>query len=232
MKPGIDPKKAFRRTSQWATGLLSILIPPLCIACGNRLEWDVKWLCRGCAAALALEVGVRRREITTSSGKAVVVRSAFGYTPVVSAIIAEMKYGDKPALAGMLAAFLDPAASGRPGSGTGIVPVPIHASKRRERGYNQSRLLAMALCRSRGLDLFDVLVKTRATMSQTGLERRRRLSNVKGSIDLKPSASALPEKAVLVDDVITTGATLGECVDALDRAGVKEITACTVAVSL
>jgi ComF family protein len=231
MKPGIDPDRTLRLISHWARGLLGILVPPLCVACGNRLEWDAKWLCRGCTAALALEAGCRRREITTADGRAVVVRSAFGYTPVISAIIAEMKYSDKPGLAGMLAPFLGMAVGDRAGSETGFVPVPIHASKRRERGYNQSRLLALALSGSRGLRLFDVLVKTRATVSQTGLERGRRLSNVTGSIDLKPFAPLLPEKAVLVDDVVTTGATLGECAGALDRAGVKEIAACTIAAS-
>jgi ComF family protein len=228
----VNRRQAARQAALWARGLLAVLVPPLCVACGKRLDWDSRWLCRGCGIALALEARPLRRVIEIGGGEDLLVCYSFRYTPTISGIIAEMKYGDKPGLAGMLVPFLDFAAGGLADSGTGVVPVPIHASKRRERGYNQSRLLAEGLARVRGLDLDDILVKTRATVSQTNLERHRRLSNVMGSIGVKHSPRPLPAKALLVDDVVTTGSTLKACAYALEAAGIKEITACTLAASL
>jgi ComF family protein len=156
---------------------------------------------------------------------------SFGYTPSVSALVEELKYGDKPGLAEILIPHMAAALMVRPGRRTRVVPVPVHASKRRERGYNQSGLLAKGLARLLGLRLGDVLVKTRATVSQTGLDREVRLLNVTGSIGVK-RAEAIPfRRALLVDDVVTTGSTLRECARALEAVGFKEISACAVASS-
>jgi ComF family protein len=116
-------------------------------------------------------------------------------------------------------------------AGTAAVPVPVHASKRRERGYNQSRILAEGLAKMKGFRVRDVLKKRRMTVSQTTLERDRRLSNLVGCFTLRSPMGSPPERALLVDDVVTTGATLRECAWALRAAGTKEVTACAVAAS-
>jgi competence protein ComFC len=135
-------------------------------------------------------------------------------------------------LAGLLVPFLGLALGDRAGGETAVVPVPIHASKLRARGYNQSRLLAEGLARSRGFHLLDMLVKTKVTASQTSLERDSRVKNVVGSISARGAAAFYVERALLVDDVVTTGSTLRECARAMAAAGIKEISACAVAASL
>ena len=160
------------------------------------------------------------------------VRYSLRYTPRVSRIIAEMKYGDKPGLAGLLVPFIAFAVGDRMPKGTVVIPVPIHPSKRRERGFNQSRILAEAIARRKGLGFDDVLVKKRTTVSQTTLAREQRPGNVAGCFEVSRSRSTAIEEALLVDDVVTTGSTLKECALALLGAGIEEITACTVAGSL
>jgi ComF family protein len=128
--------------------------------------------------------------------------------------------------------FVDFALGDRVPDDMAVVPVPLHPSKHRERGYNQSKLLGEGLCRRRGFHLADVLTKTRATPSQTTLEKLRRTGNVTGSIALRSSGPLSIEKVLIVDDVVTTGSTLRECARALLAVGVKEIDACAVAASL
>lgn len=220
------------RAGFWAGAVFGFLVPPLCIVCGSKLAPGRKWLCRECRIALALAARPGRREIELDEARRFDVRYCFRYTPEVAGIIAEMKYGDKPGLAAILVPFLRYALAGEVDAGTGVVPVPIHPSKRRERGYNQSGLLAEGLARSCGLRFCDLLSKTRATVSQTRLERHSRLGNVTGSIGAVVPGRFSIEKALVVDDVVTTGSTLRECVRALTARGIKEVSACTVAASL
>lgn len=108
-----------------------------------------------------------------------------------------------------------------------LVPVPLGARRLRERGYNQSACLALALGRLLGLPVRDdVLARTRETPTQTSLPPEARLANVTGAF----RAGALPDgRAVLVDDVCTTGATLVAAATALSRAGASAVDAVTFA---
>jgi ComF family protein len=214
-----------------ARGMLSLFIPPLCVACERRLGSTDRWLCRNCRIALAREARPLAREIEIGGGKTLRVRYSLRYTARVSRIIAEMKYGDKPGLAGLLVPFVSLAVGGGLPSGTVAVPVPIHRSKRRERGFNQSLILAEALAALKGIAFEDLLVKRRMTDSQTALEREERAENVAGCFGVREGRSPGVERALLVDDVVTTGSTLRECALALMAAGTEEISACAVASS-
>jgi ComF family protein len=225
------PDRAVHHLGMFAKGILSTLVPPVCIACGRRVTADQAWLCAACKIALAVEARPMCRVVDLDSGARLAIRYCFQYTSRVSRIIAEMKYGDKPALAKLLVPFIAFALGGRVGPGVRVIPVPLHPSKRRERGYNQSRLLGKALAESEGLGFQDLLVKTRITVSQTTLEKKRRISNVVGSFGVNDSGPFPLSGALLVDDVVTTGSTLRECAQALRAAGIKEISACAVAAS-
>jgi ComF family protein len=212
--------------------MFSLLVPPLCVGCERRLTGRESWLCRHCRLTLACEARPVTRSVEIDNGISLGIKFALGYTPRVSRIISEMKYGDKPGLAGFLVPFLAFAVGHRIAAGTVAVPVPLHPSKRRERGYNQSSILAKGIAESKGLRINDILVKLRTTVSQTTLDRDRRESNVMGCFSVgKPGTSGI-ERVLLVDDVVTTGSTLRECARALLAAGVKEISACAVAGSL
>ena len=106
--------------------------------------------------------------------------------------------------------------------GASLVPVPLHARRRRERGFNQSALLAEALARAAGgaAVVVDVLVRCADTQSQTAFDRRSRRDNLKNAFALAPGARLdAGQRYVLVDDVFTTGSTLNGCARMLRRHG-------------
>lgn len=104
-----------------------------------------------------------------------------------------------------------------------IVPVPLHHSRLRRRGYNQALELARPLARALDLPLLrDALQRTRPTGAQTELTAVQRRRNVRGAF-LAPGKKGLPEHVAVLDDVFTTGATLGECTRVLKRAGIARV---------
>ena len=111
-----------------------------------------------------------------------------------------------------------------------LVPVPLHPSRRRERGFNQARLLARGLAAGRGLAVLDgALIKTRNAPAQAGLRAADRERNVRRAYAVKRPDLVRGRVLVLVDDVTTTGATLRECAGVLMDAGAKEVRAVTLA---
>ena len=104
-----------------------------------------------------------------------------------------------------------------------LVPVPLAATRKRERGYNQSELLARALSRHWGIPVWAACVeRVKRTASQTRLTPGERRRNVSGAFRAVPAAvSFRGAHLVLVDDVVTTGATLNECATALHAAGAR-----------
>jgi ComF family protein len=118
-----------------------------------------------------------------------------------------------------------------------VIPVPLHAAKMRQRGFNQSELIARAalknLCvgpRLLPLEIrTDVLARHRPTQSQTGLTRHQRRQNVRGAFDLRAPDAIVGRDVLLVDDVFTTGTTVSECARVLRKAGAAKVRVVTVA---
>jgi ComF family protein len=128
----------------------------------------------------------------------------------------------------------------RPGAGGDLlVPVPVHAERRRHRGYDQAELIAASAARHLDLPMAPLLRRERATTAQFDLDRRTRATNVRGAFALVPRGDgegSRRDKAplrerwiVLVDDVVTTGATLSACAIPLLEAGAVGVSAVTVA---
>lgn len=110
------------------------------------------------------------------------------------------------------------------------MPVPLHRVRRRERGFNQSRLLARDLGRLREMKVLDgALVKVRNAPAQAGLRAAERERNAVGAYAVRRPDKVRGKVIVLVDDVTTTGATLRECARVLVEAGAKEVRAITLA---
>jgi predicted amidophosphoribosyltransferase len=120
------------------------------------------------------------------------------------------------------------AANAPPGllEGRSLVPVPIHPARRRRRGFNQAEELARALSRRSGLQVADCLERTAgsARASQVGRGRDERRGALAGGVRIRAGAP-VPLRALLVDDVVTTGSTLGACAAALADAGVRGVEA-------
>lgn len=105
-----------------------------------------------------------------------------------------------------------------------LIPVPLHKTRIRERGFNQSLLLCISISSQLNIDYSDkVLVRTRYTQSQTKLNASKRQKNVANAFQVKSAESIRGKTIILVDDVITTGATMNACAQALARCGASEI---------
>lgn len=155
------------------------------------------------------------------------------------------KYDGRRSLARALTALIRDQAADLLASADAVVPVPLHGGRRRRRGFNQARDLAAGL----DLPVLDALERTRATPAQASLSGGARRRNVRGAFALAPASRwsrvgwhasrrtriGLMERAVygrvvvLVDDVVTTGATLEACAAVLRAAGAAEVRAVTVA---
>lgn len=111
-----------------------------------------------------------------------------------------------------------------------IIPVPLHKTRERERGFNQAAELARQLSRLTRLPVQSGwFVRTRPTKAQAGLSRRQRRMNLKGAFQVSPCAQIANRDVLLLDDVFTTGATLNECATILKRGGCRRVNVLTVA---
>ena len=147
-------------------------------------------------------------------------------------IIHQFKYGSHPSLARPLARLLHAlwVQAYRDRTPDMIVPVPLHRARQRERGFNQSRLLARHLSRWTQVPLMDrVLVRSRSTEAQAGLSRKQRRRNIQGAFRVADRGSIRERAVLLVDDVFTTGATLNECARMLRKQGAQRVDVLTIA---
>jgi ComF family protein len=201
---------------------LGFLAPPWCSACGAPLGEKVP-LCASCAAP------ERYLRNLTGKGRLDALRSAFRYAEASAGLILELKYADRHEIAAVLAGPMAPLlqAMGTP-QGAMLVPVPLHPRRLRERRYNQAQLLAEAVGRRSGHEVLPTgLARKRATSPQKGLSVEGRYRNVASAFTVSEDVGGLD--LVLVDDVLTSGATLIGCARALRRAGASSVRAVTAA---
>jgi ComF family protein len=146
--------------------------------------------------------------------------------------VQQLKYHGRRRTAARLAALLleDPSVRRLVDTSDVLVPVPLHPRRLRERGYNQSALLAAALARLTGRPVHEaVLVRRRDTPPQAGRPAAERRRNVAGAFVVRRRGPVDGRVVTVVDDVTTTGATARECARALAGAGAREVRLLTVA---
>ena len=193
------------------------LICEQCMARVPRLSFP---LCARCLAREREPVGCRAHPEFT-------VWPAWLYDERAALVVHALKFGERTALGPRLALELVRALPrARP---DGVLAVPLHATRRRERGYNQAELLAATLARHLGAPLLrDVLVRARATSPQTRLGPRERRRNLRAAFRVTRPEWIAGRTLIVVDDVITTGATLEAALSALGQAGAR-VSAATLA---
>jgi ComF family protein len=201
--------------------LLSLAAPPACFGCGGPSRPGDP-LCPGCRRRL------RWLGPDPVDCGGLPVWAPLAYEGAARALVAALKFRGALGLAETMAAQM---AAGVPATfllGASLVPVPLHPARSRRRGFNQAERLAASLGRRIGLPLADCLERGGPASRQTGRSRRERIASPASSIGVR-GGSAAPARAVLVDDVVTTGSTLRACAVALRSAGSAEVRAVTYA---
>lgn len=158
-------------------------------------------------------------------------RAAFVLQPPADRLVHQLKYRGWRALAGPMGALMGRAVDEFAADAAFVVPVPTSAARIRQRGYNQAHELAAGLARSTGRTLLPALIRGRASGTQTALQPAARRANVAGVFQVAPGVvdRVRGEHLLLVDDVLTTGATAGECARVLADAGARDVSALTFA---
>jgi len=231
---------------RWIRLGLDVVLPRACPTCDRPLSAGAPSpLCAACRAAIVVPVAcpcarcggpappggtcvscVQRCPAFTGA------RALGPYRPgdprdVLARAVQQLKYRGCRMLAGPLAELL---AEHYPFPDDALlVPVPLHLSRLRARGYNQALLLARGLARRRRLACDPrLLVRTRGTPEQAELDADARRTNVRGAFALRRGARQAPRNVVVIDDVLTTGATADACARALIAGGARHVHLYTV----
>lgn len=212
--------------------LLDILLPRTCCVCGRRLSMKEHILCADC------DTSMPRTHYVKDSRSNVMAQLFWHLIPIehavslffyksgskTASVVYKLKYGDRPDIGeymGKLLAYeletenlLDDVDV--------IVPVPLTRARRRQRGYNQSEMIAHGIAQVCGKPVMpDVLIRTAFTESQTSKDRWQRMSNVKNVFQCQHPDLIRGKHVLVVDDIVTTGATARECSEILVQSGAR-----------
>ncbi|UKE73732.1 ComF family protein [Xanthomonas graminis] len=197
----------------------------LCPACRDALPCNAS-ACQTCALPLpALDAAQLCGSCQRTPPPLALVASACVYAAPVDGLLRRFKFHQDLAAGRVLAAVLQARCAGLPRP-QALLPVPLHRARLRQRGYDQALELARPLARALGLPLCAGLQRVRATAPQSELDARARRRNLRHAFAVQ---APLPAHVALIDDVMTTGATLHAAAQALRRAGVARVDAWVVA---
>jgi ComF family protein len=189
--------------------LLSLVAPPLCVCCGASAG-SAEPLCARCRAGL--------RWLPPDP-------APHGWAPLAyeggaRALVRTLKFRGAVGLAATMAAQIAATAPDELLDGFTLVPVPIHPSRLRRRGFNQAEWLALEVGERRGCPVSVCLERVGRAATQVGLDRLGRMESIEQSIRVRDGYE-VPKRVVVVDDVITTGATVAACAGALFDGGAE-----------
>ena len=214
--------------------LLDLISPRLCVVCGHRLTVTEEVICTKCNFHLPrtdFHHNAYENEMAKLFWYLIPIERAtayFYYEPHSSTanIIYQMKYKDHPEIGEVMGRMMgkELMPSGFFDGIDGIIPIPLTKKRQRQRGYNQSKEIARGISEVTGLPLFDKVVKRVSFKgSQTNLGRWERNENVEKVFELIDGASIQGKHLLIVDDVVTTGATCIACSKELVKAGAVKI---------
>lgn len=208
---------------------LNFILPEVCHSCRKSAAEPPYPICRRCRAEIFSSPSCPLATSKHITG----IWSCRPYSGALRECIREFKYRGARRMTTLFSDLLNSYALEndlRSGETDVIVPVPLHPSKLRERGYNQAGLIAEILPGTFAAPaLHRALLKIKSTCPQMGLTREMRLENLKGSFAVVDKTRLMGKTVLLTDDVMTTGATLETCAEELLRSGAAEVKALTLA---
>ncbi|HST38998.1 MAG TPA: ComF family protein [Conexibacter sp.] len=203
---------------------LAVAHAVICDACRAQLPWLARERCPRCALPLPCGDPCPARDATFAAAWA-----PLAYDGPARALVAGLKFRAALPLAELMAAQIAAGAPAELLRDVVLVPVPLHPSRRRRRGFDQAARIAQALARRRALTLAPCLRRAGPATRQLGASRATRLAG--GRLTLRVTGP-VPRRALLVDDVHTTGATFDACARALRAAGAEHVAAVAYARTL
>jgi len=225
-----------------ASAALDLGLPPLCPACRGPVL-DQGGLCAGCWSKLSYIAppycerlgipfaydpgpGILSMEAIADPPAYGRARAAVRYDDIARTLVHAFKYGDRLDLAPAMGRWMSQAGRELLDKADALVPVPLHWRRLWARRFNQAAVLSKAISEASGVPVaYDALKRVRATRQQVGLSREERDSNVQGAFGVpqngKPAVRG--RRLVLVDDVLTSGATVDNCARVLLRAGAVNV---------
>lgn len=235
----LNPAPALGLRRLW-TGFLDLVLPPRCLACGVTVGavgtlcpscWrGITFLgaprCACCGYPFAFDLGEGGlcgacAAHTPPYDRA---RAAMRYDDASRNLVLALKHGDRLHLAPALAQWMRRAGAELLGDADWLVPVPLHWTRLFARRYNQAAVLAQALARAGAPPVAaECLIRRRRTPSQARKNAAARRRNVAGAFRVRKPGEVRGKRIVLIDDVLTTGATVEECARALKRAGAARV---------
>lgn len=224
-----------------AGGLMDLALPPFCLGCGDRVRSADTLLCFSClrAADRADADDVRERLARLPEAGAAIDEAValwiFDKGGFLQHIHQALKYGNRPRygvyLGRILGCALEQALERRPPPDV-VVPIPLHRTRLYERGYNQSSYLARGVEAVLDLPIDEKAVERRTpTRSQTRLSRKERWRNLHDAFQVQDPAVARGRRILLIDDILTTGATAGAAAAALRASGAEAVELATLAIA-
>jgi ComF family protein len=207
--------------------LVDVLYPALCYSCDTRLSQTDLFICPVCRLQIEAFKGELDKALEGRSFDQLFI--LYEYGPVIRKLIHLLKYQHYIGLCRMFAREVrDRFPCIKENNYTGIVPVPLHKLRKRERGYNQSEEIARAVAAIFGLRLkSEQLLRLRNTSSQTKKSIQQREENMKNAFAC--TAALYSEKILLIDDVVTTGSTIESCIRSLKTAGAVRVDVLAIA---
>ncbi len=218
-----------------------LLFPPVCLACSQPVDSAAEVLCPDCRArALPIrknycaKCGAPLESATCEACSHLAyafdyARSAYIHKTPTQELVHHLKYDGltSPAAFFSQALLSIPAAKRLRGNFDLVTAVPLHRVRQRDRGYNQSELLARRLAAELGLPYANPVLRRVNTRSQTNLSRQARLDNLSGAFVLSRKANIAGKRVIVVDDVFTTGTTVNEVAKALKAGGAARVAVLT-----
>jgi ComF family protein len=239
LRTGGSIARIFRST---ARTVLDLVLPPTCLACRKPVG-SAGGLCPACWRQMGfIERPYCERlgtPFSSDTGGPLLspaaiaeppaferARAAARYSDVARDLVHLLKYGDRLDLARPLGSWMARAGAELLADADALVPVPLHWMRLWQRRFNQSAMLARAISTLSGVPVSDhILARTKATVPQVGLARSERARNVQGAFTVPKVAriEVKGRKLVVIDDVLTSGATVSACANVLRRAGASRV---------